>query len=62
MRFRVFRRRGLRGARWYFQGRSDGNNRVILQSEGYHNQEDAFDTIALIQREAAGATIHIEEK
>ncbi len=62
MRFSIFARRGLRGKRWYFNAKSCGNNKVLLQSEGYKNMADCMDTVRLIQKDAAGATVNIEEK
>lgn len=60
MRFKIFPRANQHGRRWYFHARADGNNEIILRSEGYHNLADAQSAVALIQAEAADATVDVE--
>lgn len=52
LKFEVFRSKG----QFYFRMRA-ANNKIILQSEGYHNKADALKTIELIRSGAAGATV-----
>lgn len=62
MRFVIFPRANQHGRRWYFHARADGNNEIVLRSEGYHNLADAQATVALIRTEAARSPVHIQEK
>lgn len=59
MRFHIFRRLTLFGWRWYFRGTAR-NGKPILQSEGYHNRDDAVDTVNLIRGQAATAPVSID--
>lgn len=59
MIFEISSRRGWRGRRWYFSGVAD-NGEIILQSEGYHNLQDARDTVDVIREQAMGAEVHVE--
>lgn len=43
---------------WYFNIRSAGNHQVISTSEGYHNKQDALNTINVIRNGAATARIY----
>lgn len=61
MNFKIFSRRGLKGKRWYFRARADGNNRIVLQSEGYRNHADCRSTVYLIRREAGESKIDDSE-
>ncbi len=58
VRFVLRQRRNWRGKlQWSFVGKSDGNNKTLFQSEGYHNEADARDTIELICSQARNAKI-----
>lgn len=59
MRFKIFSRLTLLGRRWYFNARAK-NGRIVLQSEGYRNRDDAVDTVKLIRTEAATSPTDIE--
>lgn len=56
MIFQLFRRRGLRGRRWYFRLRA-ANGEIVVQSEGYAHRADALGAIQLIRNQAVLATI-----
>lgn len=58
MRFELFRRLTLRGLRWFWRLKAK-NGETVAQSEGYHNKEDALETIDLIQNLPASTQIKI---
>lgn len=41
---------------WRFRIKAD-NHEIVSQSEGYQNRSDAYETVGLIQAEAADAEI-----
>ena len=59
MNFVLFRRLTLRGYRWFWHLKA-GNGEIIAHSEGYHNKDDALDTIQAIIDLRADTLVRIE--
>jgi uncharacterized protein YegP (UPF0339 family) len=63
MRIVLRQKRNWRGRlQWSFVGKSDGNNKTLFQSETYHNEKDALDTIELICSQARNAHVIVEKR
>lgn len=56
MKFEIYSRRTLRGKRWFFRIRAK-NHKILAQSEGYYNRDDAVDTCIVIMEQAHTAKI-----